>query len=101
MDRLVRHQGDRRHHLVRAALELLEHPERVRGVHRLLQHLVPDHHGRVRAEHEASGHRQRLLPRQSLHVVHRRFDRAAHLGDVRRHDPDRDSEHLEQLAPPG
>ena len=73
---LVGHQRDRGHHLVRAALQLPEHPERIGGVERLLQHLVPHDDRRVRAEHQAPGHAQRLLAGQALHVVHRCLDRA-------------------------
>jgi hypothetical protein len=97
----IRDQGHRGDHLVGAALQLAEHAERVRGIHRLLVEMIIEHHGGVGAKHERPRHRQRLLARQPLGVAHRCFSGLADLLEVRWPDVGVQPQHPEQQEPAG
>src|SRR2546426_819793 len=100
---VLRHR-DGRHHLVVAPFEPLEHRGRLLGRLRLPEDVAPHHDGRVGRQHDRAGlarrHRRRLLAREPRHVPLRELRGGAALVHCRRHDTEREPQHLEQLAAP-
>jgi ABC-type Fe3+-citrate transport system substrate-binding protein len=84
-----------------SALQLAQHAQGIGVVHRLLQHGVANHDCGISAKHQLSLHTERLFPGEALHVVNRRLQGAANLGNVGRHYPQMNAKHFEQLSPPG
>src|SRR5690242_13067189 len=100
---VVRH-GDGREDLMFAPLQPAQHVGRLVRARGLREHAPAQHHGRVGREHHGpvllSRHRARLLACETRDVALGLLRGTERLVHVRRHHPERNAEHFEELAAP-